>query len=145
MFSKYEISRQVHLMFSLNVMATLIDGYYNRNDNATRFLETRADEFPEKQKVVEQIERAAAFFNRFRFRADSYWYGKSNAFTLLVTLGQFSGQLEALNFSALKSALLAFAEVPPADYALAAKEGVNNRKERLVRSTYVRSMVEAAL
>jgi hypothetical protein len=141
-FTKYEISRQVHLMFSLNVMATLIDGYYNRNDSATRFLETRADDFPEKQRVVEQVERAAAIFNRFRFRTGSFWYGKSNAFTLLVTLGQLAERLNSLNFSVLKSALVDFAKNPPADYALAAKEGVNNRKERLTRATHVQKTIE---
>jgi hypothetical protein len=123
-FTKYEVSRQVHLMFTLNIMATLIDGYYARNDSATRFLDTRSDNFPEKQKVVERIERAAAF-----------WYSKSNAFTLLVTLGQFTDELEAVNFPALKRVLLEFADNPPADYGLAAKEGVNNRKERLLRAT----------
>jgi hypothetical protein len=38
-----------------------------------------------------------------------------------------------------------FADNPPADYALAAKEGVNNRKERLIRAGYVRKLVEAQI
>ena len=116
MFTKYEISRQVHLMFSLNVMATLLEGYYNRNDNATRFLESKADEFPEKQGIVEQIERAATYLNRFRFRTDSYWYGKSNAFTLLISFGQFSDQLDKIDFVALSS-LTGLCRNPPPDYA----------------------------
>jgi hypothetical protein len=142
-FSKYEISRQVHLMFTLNTMATILDGYYNRNDSATRYLDSKAEAFPEKPDVVKKIEDAAALFNRLRLRADSYWYGKSNAFTLLVTLCQEHDRLKRIAVTPLREELAKFAENPPADYALAAKEGVNNRKERLLRSTYIKAMVEA--
>lgn len=141
-FTKYEVSRQVHLMFTLNVMATLIGGYYNRNEIATEFLETRAEEFPEKQVIVERLERASAAYNKLRFRTDSYWFGKSNAFTLLITLAQVSEKLEGLNYTKLKEALITFADDPPAAYSLAAKEGVNNRKERLARSTAIRAIMD---
>ena len=61
-------------MFTLNVMATILDGYYNRNDSATRHLDSRADKFPERQDVVNKIESAASYFTRLRLRADSIWY-----------------------------------------------------------------------
>lgn len=140
-FTKYEISRQVHLMFTLNVMATLLDGFYNRNDGATRHLETRADVFPEKQDFVYRIEKAASVFNKLRFRANSFWYAKSNAFSLLAVLCEFEDRLVTSNLPALKSALTAFAEMPPLDYALAAREGVNNKRERVMRADYIRNLV----
>jgi hypothetical protein len=143
-FTKYEISRQVHLMFTLNVMATNLDGYYNRNENATRQLETRADSFPERQEVVDKIEAASAYFNRFRFRVDSFWCRKSNAFTLLLTLCENHQHLARLNHTALKSGLTQFGENPPADYALAAKEAVNNKRERTLRARYVQEIVANA-
>ena len=143
-FTKYEISRQVHLMFTLNVMATILDGYYNRNDSAMRHLDTRADTFPERQDIVDRIELAAAYFNRLRLRADSFWLTKSNAFTLLSTLCEYYEQLEALNHAALKSALVSFGQQPPEDYALAAKEGVNNRKERALRAAHVHEILIGA-
>jgi hypothetical protein len=143
-FTKYEISRQVHLMFTLNVMATNLDGYYNRNENATRQLEGRADSFSERQAIVDRIEAASAYFNRLRFRVDSFWYKKSNAFTLLITLCEFHEHLERVNHTALKSALTHFGDNPPADYALAAKEAVNNKRERTLRSRYVRDIVTRA-
>lgn len=144
-FSKYEISRQVHLMFALNLMATLIGGYYNRNDNATDYLETRADTFPEKQEIVEKLEKAATMFHKLRFRADSSWFSKSNAFTLLITLGEYSDRLDRANVATMRDLLNNFFIQTPADYALAAKEGVNNRKERLFRAVVVRNLVELAL
>jgi hypothetical protein len=91
-----------------------------------------------------QVEGAAAYFSRLRFRADSFWYTKSNAFTLLLTLCEFSDQLEALDHAALKRGLASFSDNPPEDYALAAKEGVNNKKERTLRAGYVRGIANSA-
>ncbi len=145
MFTKYEISRQVHLMFTLNVLATILDDYYNRNDSATRYLESKTDKFPEKDEIIKKIELAAAFFNRLRLRADSFWYGKSNAFTLLITLCEFHADLSKLDIPSVKASLVEFGEHPPNDYAFAAKEAVNNKKERLLRAKYVREIVNAHL
>lgn len=141
-FTKYEISRQVHLMFTLNVMATVLDGYYNRNESATRYLDAKSDSFPERREVVTKMEAASMMFNRLRFRADSFWYSKSNAFTLLITFAQKHSGLPKAELSALRAELIAFADNPPADYALAAKEGVNNKKERVLRSGYVETILQ---
>ena len=43
-------------------MATALDGYYARNEGATRYIDARADSFPEKQELLETIEKAADFF-----------------------------------------------------------------------------------
>jgi hypothetical protein len=144
-FSKYEISRQVHLMFTLNVMATILDGYYNRNDSATRHLDSRSEEFPERQDVVNKIENAAGHFNRVRLRADSFWYAKSNAFTLLTTMCEYSSKLNKLDHVELKSRLNSFADHTPEEYALAAREGVNNKKERLTRAKYLHAIMDELL
>jgi hypothetical protein len=42
------------------------------------------------------------------------------------------------DYTALKAELISFGENPPADYALAAREGVNNKRERLLRAGYVK-------
>jgi hypothetical protein len=144
-FTKYEISRQVHLMFTLNVMSTILDGYYNRNDSATRHLDSKSDQFPERQDVVDKVEGAAELFNRMRLRSDSAWYAKSNAFSLLVTLCELGAKLKNVDHSKLKSMLNAFAEKFPEEYALAAREGVNNKKERLVRAKYLRQLTQESI
>ncbi|HKV93024.1 MAG TPA: DUF262 domain-containing protein [Candidatus Angelobacter sp.] len=144
-FTKYEVSRQVHLMFTLNIMATILDGYYNRNEGATRHLDARADNFPERQNIVDKVERAAESFNRLRFRSDSFWYAKSNAFTLLMTLCEYSDQLNVLDHVSLKARLQEFADAPPDPYALAAREGVNNKKERVQRAKYLQEMFDQIL
>jgi hypothetical protein len=57
-----------------------------------------------------------------------------------LTLCEFSDQLESLDHAALKRGLVSFSDNPPEDYALAAKEGVNNKKERTLRAGYVRGV-----
>jgi hypothetical protein len=69
---------------------------------------------------------------------------KANAFTLLLTLCENHQHLERLNHGALKSALIHFGENPPTDYALAAKEGVNNKRERTLRSRHVQRILSEA-
>jgi len=90
---------------------------------------------------VKKIEGAAAYFNRFCICADSFWYKKSNAFTIFLTLCDCSDHLERVNLHVLKTALVAFGEEPPHDYTLAAKEGVNKKKGRTTRAGYVRRIV----
>ncbi|MFT5423983.1 MAG: hypothetical protein ACI89L_001775 [Phycisphaerales bacterium] len=53
-FSAYEISRQVHLMFVLNLMATAMVKYYNRNDKAKTLLDelVTLDDWPERDQVL---------------------------------------------------------------------------------------------
>ena len=62
----------------------------------------------------------------------------------MITLCEYYNQLPALDLSALKIALANFGENPPNDYALAAKEAVNNKKERTLRAGYVRDLIIAA-
>lgn len=140
-FSKFEIARQVHLMFTLNTMATLVDGYFARNELATTFLETKAENFPERQQIMARIERGALRFNRLQLSEHSFWLTKSNAFTLLVALALKKESISNAALSSYRSALVAFSHNPPEDYALAAKEGVNNRKERLLRARYIEEIL----
>lgn len=144
-FTKQEISRQVHLMFTLNVMATILDGYYNRNESATRYLNSKVNEFPEKSIIVQTIEESSIIFNKLRFKGDSFWYSKSNAFTLLITLCQNRAFLASVKLNELREKLNYFAENAPPDYTLAAKEGVNNKKERLTRASYVDVIFNSSL
>jgi hypothetical protein len=132
-------------MFTLNVMATILDGYYNRNDGATRHLDSEADVFPEKQDIVDRIEIAAEYFMRLRFRGDSFWYAKSNAFSLLMALCEYSTRLGGLSPTYLKSKLISFGDAPPEEYALAAREGVNNKKERTIRAKHLQLIFDEIL
>ncbi len=144
-FSKYEIARQVHLMFTLNLMATLMVGIYARNEQVIPHLDLYSDAFPRRQEVVERINRAATLFGRLKLPLHSPWYSKSNAFSLLLAIDSEYDQISQANLRTLKSKLMNFMEDIPEDYALAAREAVNNKRQRGLRDDRIRAIFADAL
>lgn len=130
-FSAYEISRQVHLNYTLLIMSTIINGISQRNDKVKLDLEKYVALFPEKDAVVQRLDRAASVIERAK--PGLFWRRKSNAFSLIVATDLALTSGSKITASELKTDLQNFAKNPPADYSLAAKEGVNNRKERKLR------------
>ncbi|MFN5847666.1 MAG: hypothetical protein ACK43K_04190, partial [Chitinophagales bacterium] len=82
-FTPYELTRQVHLTFTLNLMSTYLSDFYNRSDFIDRHLNEFADNFPRKDEIVELIELSAQKFLRLKIRKKSYWYNKANAFSIM--------------------------------------------------------------
>lgn len=140
-FSKYEISRNVHLMFTLNLMATQQVGYYNRNERVIELLELYAQAYPDREIMVSKLNSAARLFTKLRLKAHTFWYGKSNAFSLLSMIAERQNEIPNVEVKTLKTALDAFAETPPADYSLAAKEAVNNKRERILRKEKLETII----
>jgi hypothetical protein len=140
-FSPYETSRMVHLMYTLNLMATYIYGFYNRNDTARNLLDEYADVFSLKDEIANDFERGARLFNKMRFNKGSMWLSKSSSFSLFIVLVKNIEKTEALGAKEIKERLTAFEASPPKDYEIAAKEGVNNRKERELRNRWINNAV----
>lgn len=139
-FSKYEISRQVHLMFVLNILGTIQEGIYTRNISKES-LESYSEEYPNKDNIIHQLNEVCKFILSLELDEKSYWYNKANAFSLIIALyNNFSYVLET-NKSKFKEALTKFENHIPDDYKIAAKEGVNNRKERLIRDNYIKELI----
>jgi hypothetical protein len=134
-FSEYELARKVHLMFVLNIFATYHKGFYARNEAVNEFLDTYMDSYPEKDLVISLIERACGILNRVGFEKGSYWLNKANAFTLVIFL--MNQNSHPFDESQMKARLRQFAENIPADYQAAAKEAVNNKRERILRNKYL--------
>nr|WP_315253305.1 DUF262 domain-containing protein [uncultured Flavobacterium sp.] len=133
-FTPYELTRQIHLTFTLNLMSTYISDFYNRNDFINRHLEEYADFFPRKDEIFEMIELAANKFLKIKFKKKSYWYNKANAFSLMCLFLKRWTDIENLDKKLIKSKLELFEENLPGEYQIVAKEGVNNKQERLVRN-----------
>ena len=140
-FTKYEISRQVHLMFVLNVISTILVGYYSRNEAITTLLEQYADALPEKDTIVQGLNEAASILVKARFSKDSYWFNKANSFSLILILYDFVIKGEIFDSRILKQELEIFEKDSLADYSLAAREAVNNKRERLLRKNYLEQIV----
>lgn len=144
-FSQRELSRKVHLMHVLNIMSTVLVGFYNRNDKAVQNLNDYVYEFPHRDYLVDTLEKSAAVVIEMKFKARSYWLNKANIFSLLVTLSVDPEKTDRLDILKFKSYLEKFESETPADYKLAAKEGVNSTKARQLRHSYIDELLNECL
>lgn len=140
-FTSYQLTRQVHLMFTLNVIATVFSDYFNRNDFSTRYLNEYAEYFEEKDLVFEKLEKSAKKLLELKLKEKSYWYNKANIFSLICLFAKNEILLDK-DSKEIKEKLLDFEENLPDDYRIAAKEGVNNKKERLIREKFLSELLE---
>ncbi|WP_411735612.1 DUF262 domain-containing protein [Paenibacillus sp. M2] len=138
-FTGYEKSRQVPLMLALNILGTIKMGIFARNISKDALIRY-SEEYPDKDSVMIKLNNVAKLIMSMDLDTKSYWYNKANAFTLITSLYE---KIENLDISVeeLKERLESFEQNIPADYALAAKEGVNNKQERLLRNEYMMKII----
>jgi Protein of unknown function DUF262 len=141
-FTGYENSRLVHLMWTLNLLATIRTGFFSRNDKTKELLENAADQTPNRDRLISVTEQAAKFFLGLELPLQSIWWNKSNSFSLMVVLIWHLDALEAMGQQEVKSRLLTFSEDAPADYNLATREGVNNTQQRKTRHDHLARIFE---
>lgn len=140
-FTSYQLTRQVHLMFTLNVIATVFSDYFNRNDFTTRYLDDHAESFQEKQEIFMKLENSAKKILDLKLKEKSYWYNKANIFSLTCLFAKNTNILD-IDSKEIKNKLSLFENDVPDEYRIAAKEGVNNKKERLTREKYLKELLE---
>jgi hypothetical protein len=143
-FSAHEVARKTNLMHVLNIMATIIGGFSNRNEKATEHLDDFAQAFDQKDELVQSLERAAEFILRVGLRSRSYWLNKANVFSLIVAVVNAQNRGAMLNPLRLKHSLDAFEAALPSDYKLAAAEAVNGTKARQLRNHYLAELLRTA-
>lgn len=136
-FTSYEISRKVHLMTVLNLLATIERGFFNRNIPVS-MLEDYKEDYPNKDEIVEKLDKVAKKYLEMNLDAGSYWLNKANFFSLTYALFEnFEEITQVFSGPDLKSKLIDFEAHLPDDYQLAAKEAVNNKRERMLRHNYI--------
>lgn len=138
-FSSYEISRQSHLLFTLNIMATVYEDFFNRNELSTKFLDKYSNEFNDndKDEIFNKLENIALKIIKIKFPQKSYWLNKANMFSLIVLFYKNYDFIESLDNKVVRDKLTEFENLLPEEYKIAAREGVNNKKERLIRNKYL--------
>jgi len=140
-FSSYELTRQVHLTFTLNLMSTYISDFYNRNDFISRHLEEFAEVFPRKDEIFDMLEQAANKYLKLKLKKKSYWYNKANSFSLMCFFIRNWELIEKIDEKEIKIKLENFEQNIPGTYQIAAKEGVNNKQERLIRNQHIMTLI----
>jgi hypothetical protein len=140
-FTSYEISRKVHLMITLNILATIERGFFNRNIPSS-MLEEYSETFPNKEEVLEKLDKVAKKILELDLPTNSYWYNKANFFSLVIFFyNNYSNGVQKMNAKDIKDRLISFEKNVPADYQLAAKEAVNNKKERILRNKALEDLI----
>ena len=139
-FTAFEFDRKVPLMFTLNVICTYLTGYYNRNDRVRKYLDEKSERFVEKDEVIEVLNRSADFISSLNLPSKSIWWNKANYFTMAVEISRDEDLLIIDPAEAL-SRLQVFEASVPDDFALAAREAVNNKAQRELRGTTFRSVI----
>lgn len=132
-FTIHEVARKVHLSFVLNIIATCNLGWYNRNVGVSRLLESDEYDFDHYAKLGRELERIADFIINMNLKPDSYWMNKANLYSLIVVLYRHLKELPDLTPQAIHSRLKKLEAKLPPEYAMSAKEAVNNKKERMTR------------
>jgi hypothetical protein len=143
-FTQREISRKTHLMHVLNIISSIVVGFYNRNDKAVENLNDYAEDFPEKDEMVYILEGTAGIILSLKLKVKSYFYNKANLYSLVVAIATLLRNGESVNVEALKVELDEFEASVPEDFKLAASEAVNGTKARQLRNTYIIGMLERA-
>lgn len=143
-FSPREISRKAHLMHVLNIMSSILLGFYNRNEKAVENLNDYAEEFAEKDEIVELLEKTADIIIKLKLKSKSYFYNKANLYSLVVAIAQFLRDGGSLDIEVLKYQLAEFEMAVPEDFKLAATEAVNGTRARQLRNGYISRMLQRA-
>lgn len=140
-FGEREISRMVHVMYVLNIMSTIISGFFNRNEKTMELLNDYSQAFPKKDWVVDIFIKAGIMLNELNIQKDSYWKAKANFFSLSVALSNTIIEKRVVDIAKTKLALEHFEEYVPVDYRVAAREAVNNKREREIRDKYIKALL----
>ncbi|PWI55401.1 hypothetical protein B5K03_05810 [Rhizobium phaseoli] len=140
-FSPYEYQRKVPLMFVLNVMATILGGYYGRNAKVKQYLEDYNIEFPESESIIDWLNDIALIIQEIDLPEKTIWWSKANFFTMVCELANVDGS--KIDLEKTRDKLVTFADDPPREFQIAAREAVNNRPERITRGESFRTLVVA--
>lgn len=138
-FSAHEVARKVPLSFALHLLATCTIGWYNRNIGVKQLLDDDDGEFDFEHyaSISQQLEAISDFLIRAKLKSGSYWYNKANLFSLLVLLHEKFDQLSTLKPIKFRQELEKLEKSLSPEYLLAAKEAVNNKRERIIRHDFL--------
>lgn len=140
-FSEREISRRVHVMYVLNIMSTIISGFFNRNEKTMELLNDYSQSFSKKDWAVNVFAEVGTQLKQLDVKSNSFWTAKANFFSLSVALANATIDAQKININLTKESLMTFASKTPDDYSLAAREGVNNKKERETRNKHISGLL----
>ncbi|MGV2703382.1 UNVERIFIED_CONTAM: hypothetical protein MT382_07185 [Aeromonas salmonicida] len=143
-FTPREISRKVHLIYVLNIMSSILVGFYNRNEKTMENLNDYAEIFDEKDRVVALLEATADVILKLKLKPKSYLLNKANIFSLIISVALSIQAGNDISIEILSRELAHFESEIPEDYKLAAAEAVNSTRARQLRNSYLSAIIQQA-
>ncbi|WP_158795519.1 DUF262 domain-containing protein [Pedobacter sp. L105] len=143
-YTTRDLAKKAHLMHILNIMSTVLTDFFNRNEKSNDLLNDYAIDFQLKDDLVINLEKTAEFILALKLKPKSYWYNKSNIFSLIVALAKKIDVIFSIDKNTFRENLEQFAQNIPEDYKLAATEAVNNKKEREIRNGYINHIINTS-
>ncbi|MCG6146609.1 DUF262 domain-containing protein [Leptospira bandrabouensis] len=85
-FSPLDYKRMGNLRFCLSIIATLLVGYYNRDDEFEKILSEYNDFFPDEEEINDRLEKVFSFIEECGFENSSRIWKKADFFTFTIEL-----------------------------------------------------------
>ena len=85
-FRPSDIKRMGDVRFVLQVVVTMIAGYFNRDDVIEEYLQRYNDNFPDRDYIGERFEKCFAYLDECGFSPKSRIWKRSDIFTALVQI-----------------------------------------------------------
>ena len=153
-FRAEDLKRMGDLKYVLQLVASMLGGYFNRDDALEDLLSTYNDEFPLSQDVADRLDRSFAFIEECAFDSKSRAWKRSDLFTLIIEIDkafveginlQPSVVLESLNsfFKDVDQFGLDSTNIAVSTYYKAAVQASNDRINRERRGQIVRAILRA--
>lgn len=154
-FSSAEIKRMQDSRYTLTIVATILGGYFNRDDDLEDYLKRYNDEFPERETVISQIDQVLAFIEACSFPSQSRAWSKTDLFNLIIELHDalFRQNLK-LTPGDVGHAIESFYEhvgataassTTAATYYLATVQASNDKASRVTRGKIVRQLLKESV
>jgi uncharacterized protein with ParB-like and HNH nuclease domain len=154
-FDENDNSRMLALQYISTLVTTFLEpDYFHRNSKTNKYIADFNNEFPKYEIVIEKLTDVLSFIKLLNFEKGSYWFKKPNLFTLIIELSkvdlkkikreEFKQSLLDLEDSSNKYfAKINLAEIPEDDklYFEYAKQGINDKKQRLHRAEVIEKLI----
>lgn len=155
-FDDNDNSRMLALQYVANLIVTLCEpDYFHRNTKTQRYITDYNNEFPIYQEVLSKLETVIGFIKDVKLESGSYWFRKPNLFNLIVELSKvdlslikiegFQDDLNKIDLLSSQYFSKVDLEKIDEDYKLYfeyAKQGVNDRKQRLHRGEVLEKIIK---
>ena len=154
-FTENDSNRMIALQYISTLITTMLEpDYFHRNSKTMDYIEKYNNEFPDYISVFIRLKTVIDFIVKLDLSIGSYWYNKPNIFTLIIELSKvdvetidipkFRNTLKELEKESEKYFANIEIEKMSDDnkkYFEYAKQGINDRSQRLHRAMVVRGLI----